>query len=55
MLVTINGTTKHAAPVAPHNVVVPAKKDAMNAWAQLKKRLKNDEAVALLDRYLLTR
>jgi hypothetical protein len=55
MLISVNGTTKHASPVAPHNVVVPAKKDAMNAWAQLKKRLKNDEAVALLDRYLLTR
>lgn len=55
MLISNNGVTKHIGKVAPHTVVVPAKQAAMTAWTQLKKRLKNDEAVAILDRYLLTR
>ena len=55
MLVAINGTTKHVHPVAPHHVTIPAKADAMQAWENIKKRIKDSDDVRVLDRYLLTR
>ena len=55
MLVQQNGTTKHVRPVAPHHVTIPAKADAMKAWENIKKRIKDSDDVRVLDRYLLTR
>lgn len=55
MLCAVNGEIRHAKQSVPHTVQVPAIREVERAWAQIKKRLKPDEQVALLDRYLLTR
>jgi len=55
MLISVNGVIKHVGTTPPQTVTIPSKHDAMRAWEQLKKRIKQDDAVALLERYLLTR
>ncbi len=55
MLHTSNGDTRHVNPAVPHFVKVPSKREVQEAWAQIKKRLKGDENVKLLDQYLSTR
>jgi hypothetical protein len=55
MLIIINGTVRHVAATPPQNLIIPSKPDAMRAWEQLKKRVKQDNTVAILERYLLTR
>ena len=55
MLTVTNSVVRHTRPVAPHHMTVPAKKDAMDAWEAIKKRIKHDENVSVLERYLLTR
>ena len=55
MLHTSNGDTHHINPAIPHFIKVPSKREVQQAWAQIKKRLKESEEVKLLDQYLSTR
>lgn len=55
MLIAVNGIVKHVGATPPQSVTIPSKNAAMTAWEQLKKRIKQDETVDILNRYLLTR
>ena len=55
MLISTNGTAKHVAPLQPHYIVVPSRREALQAWENIMKRIKQDTDVEILNRYLLTR
>lgn len=55
MLSIDQGKVQHVNKATPHHIQVPSRREVEQAWTIVKKRLKADEYVALLDRYLLTR
>ena len=55
MLITDKGIAKHVAPLQPHYIIVPSRREALQAWENIMKRIKQDTDVEILNRYLLTR